>query len=259
MSSGKGRGRRVPAARAGRRTPSRAGRRAWPARPASWGLGSRRRCRRSGGTPSPPSRRPAPSRAQGLCHCTCPGAQWAVVVRPGRAPRLAVICPGRGLAPGASGSPQAPPGRPSAPGLTCLGYGAGGVGAGSLRGPSGALPAGWGGGGRRPLGNLGRRPRRGADVSTRPAPFDPALGAEWHSLPAQHGWCEAAAATSFPPGRLGSPTERCPPRPVVAPASSQPLSVPRPGGGLRGGLRKLFQVRRASGCNLSTSPGRTRS
>lgn len=67
------------------------------------------------------------------------------MVRPGRAPRLAVICSGRGLAPGASGSLQAPPGRPRALGLTRLGYGAGEVGAGNLRGPSGALLAGSGG------------------------------------------------------------------------------------------------------------------
>lgn len=97
------------------------------------------------------------------------------MVRPGRAPRLAVICSGRGLAPGASGSLQAPPGRPRALGLTRLGYGAGEVGAGSLRGPSGALLAGWGT--SVPLGNRGHRPRRGADVSARPAPFDPVLGA----------------------------------------------------------------------------------
>lgn len=85
--SGNGRGRRVPAAGGGGRAPSGGGRRAWPARPASWELG-RCRHRRSGGTPRPPSRRPASGPAPGLCHRTCPGARGgAPAARPGRAPR----------------------------------------------------------------------------------------------------------------------------------------------------------------------------
>lgn len=96
-------------------------------RPASAGLG-----RLSGGTSRPPSRRPAPGLALGLCHCARPGARGAL------APRLGVICPGCGLAPGASGPGRRAPGRPPALGLTRLGYGAGEVGAGSLRGPGGA-------------------------------------------------------------------------------------------------------------------------
>lgn len=190
-----GRRRRVPAARAGGRAPSRAGRRAWPTRPASWGLGRRRR-RRSEGTPRPPSRRPAPGRALGLCHCTCPGARGAWAARPGRAPCRGVSRPRRGLAPCAPGSPQAPPGRPRALGLTRLGYGAGEVGAGSLRGPSGAVGAGVLSGSR----GAGR-----GGVGTRvPAPCPPTrLRAPGDIRPlAEHGWCKAAAAaTSFPPRR----------------------------------------------------------
>lgn len=112
-----------------RRARSGAGRRAWPrgARLPSAGLG-----RLSGGTSRPPSRRPAPGLALGLCHCARPGARGAL------APRLGVICPGCGLAPGASGPGRRAPGRPPALGLTRLGYGAGEVGAGSLRGPGGA-------------------------------------------------------------------------------------------------------------------------
>lgn len=217
----------MPAARTGRRAPSGAGRRASPARPASWGLGHR--CRRSGGTPRPPSRRPAPSPAPGLCRCTCPGARGALAARPRRAPRLAVICPGRGLAPGASGSLRAPPGRPRALGLTRLGYGAGEVGAGSLRGPSGALLADLGD--RSPPGKPGAQAAAGRGRECPPRALRPPLWApSGIRPPAEHGWFKAAAATSFPPNRRGSPTERCPPRPVVAPASPRLLSVPRPGG-----------------------------
>lgn len=226
--SGKGRGRRVPAARAGGGARSGARRRASPARPASWGLGHHCR-RRLGGTPHPPSRRPAPSLALGLCHCTCPGARGAPVVRPGRAPRLAVICSGRGLAPGASGSLQAPPGRPRALGLTRLGYGAGEVGAGSLWGPSGALLAG--SGDQRPPGKPGAQAAAGCGRECPPRALRPRSGRpSGIRPPAEHGWCKAAAATSFPPNRRGSPTERCPPRPFVAPASPRLLSVPGPGG-----------------------------
>lgn len=165
-------GRRVPAAQTGRRAPSGAGRRASPARPASWGLGHR--CRRSGATPRPSSRRPAPSPAPGLCRCTCPGARGALAARPRRAPRLAVICPGRGLAPGASGSLRAPPGRPRALGLTRLGYGAGEVGAGSLRGPSGALLADLGD--RSPPGKPGAQAAAGRGRECPPRALRPRSG-----------------------------------------------------------------------------------
>lgn len=214
---------------AGARAPSGTGRRAWPARPASAGLGRCRCRRRSGGTSRLPSRRPAPGPALGLCHCTCPGARGALAARPGRAPRLGVICPGRGLAPGASG-PRRRPGRPRALGLTRLGYGAGEVGAGSLRGPSGALraclgaasPAGPGaaaGSGRdcppralRPRSErrvaLARRPNMVGAKPRPPLPFRLVGRARPRALPAaaSRGARPPSAALSATAwGRLGEP------------------------------------------------------
>lgn len=192
--------------RAGR---ERAGRRAWPARPASWALGRRRR---PGGTPGLPSRRPALGPAPGLCHCPCPGARGARAARPRGAPRRGVIRPGRGLAPCASGSRRRPQ-------------------AGRARWASATERARWG------RGASGRGRRRG-DVSARPAPSDPALGAERRvPPPAERGGCAAAAATSFPP----------PPARLALPVP--PLAVSRPGATGRGSAGAL-QVRAASGCYL---------
>ncbi|KAM7111736.1 uncharacterized protein WM277_022196 [Molossus nigricans] len=216
---------------AGARAPSGAGRRAWPARPASAGLG---RCRcRSGGTSRLPSRRPAPGLALGLCHCTCPGARGALVARPGRAPRLGVICPGRGLAPGASG-PRRRPGPasragPDPPRLRS-GRGGGGEPPGTERCPAGTL------GGPRPLQDLGQR--RVRDLDALPAPSDPAVSAEWHS-PAGRTWLVQSRGRHFLSAwSAGLVPERCPPRPVVAPARPGPLSVPLPGVG-SGSLSKF--------------------
>lgn len=156
--------------------------------------------------------------------------------REGAAPRGHL--PRRGLAPGAFGSPQAPPGRPRALGLTRLGYGAGEVGAGSLRGPSGALRAGTGPASPR---GPGARAALGGDVSARPVPSDPLWAPGDIRPPAEHGWSKAVAATSFPPCRPGSPTERCRPRPIAAPARSQLHGL---GAGTREPLGEPFQVRR---------------
>lgn len=243
--SGKGRGRRVPAAGAGGRARNPAGRRAWPARPASWGLG---RCRhRPGGTPRPPSRRPAPGLALGPCRCTCPGAPGARAARPGRAPRPGVSGPGRGLAPGASGSPRAPPGRPRALGLTRLGYGAGEVGAGSLRGPSGALLASPGAGspggpGARAAAGWGRvcppralRSRSGRRVAFARRP-------------------NVVGAKPRPPlpfrlaGRARPPSDARCGRSWRPPARGATAWDPAPRG-----LGQPFQVPGASGCNSSPS------
>lgn len=198
--------------RAGR---ERAGRRAWPARPASWALGRRRR---PGGTPGLPSRRPALGPAPGLCHCPCPGARGARAARPRGAPRRGVIRPGRGLAPCASGSRRRPQ-------------------AGRARWASATERARWG------RGASGRGRRRG-DVSARPAPSDPALGAERRvPPPAERGGCAAAAATSFPPRRPGSlsPCRR-----------SRCLGLGRPGGA-RQGLCKFERLR-----DVTSRPGMSR-
>lgn len=84
------------------------------------------------------------------------------------------------------------------------------------------LRSGRGGGGeppgtrRCPAGALGR-PRPLGDVSARPAPSDPALGTERLWPAGRHGWCRAAAATSFAPGRPGSSPSAARPRPLAAP------------------------------------------
>ena len=191
---------------------------AWPARPASWGLG---RCRhRPGGTRRPPSRRPVSGLALGLCRCTCPRAGLEVVGLGRRVPG-GVSGPGRGLAPGASGSPRAPPGpasraRPDPPRLRS-GQGGGGEPLGTERRPAGRPGAGGAG------VPWGFRGAGGGGVGTRvPAPRPPTpLGAQSGiRQPAERGWCKAVAATSFPPRGPGSPTKRCPPRPIVAPGRS---------------------------------------
>lgn len=113
-------------------------------------------------------------------------ARWGLRRRvPGGRRAEGVIRPGRGLAPGAAGSPQAPPGPawragPDPPRLRSE-RGGGGEPPGTERRPAGRR------GGGRPLGVQGRGQRRGGDASARPAPSDPALGAEWHS-PAGRTW-----------------------------------------------------------------------
>lgn len=123
--------------------------------------------------------------------------------------------PRRGLAASASGSPRAPPGRPGALGPTRLGYGAGEVwGRGASR--DRVAPRGWAWGGCRALGGLGGR-CVGGYPSARPVPSDPLWAPGDIRPPAEHGWCRAAATTSSPPRRPGSPGERCGPRPIAVP------------------------------------------
>lgn len=160
---------------------------------------------RGAGPPPPPlgrdlassSRGPAPGLAPGFCPCTCPGARGALAARPGRAPRRGSSARPRPSA-GRLPSPQRP-GRPGALGLPGLGYGAGEVGAGSPGGPSGARLA-------RPGARVPGGPGagQGGDVNARPAPSDPLWVPSGTRPPAEHGWCTAAAATSFPPARSGS-------------------------------------------------------
>lgn len=77
-------------------------------------------------------------------------------------------------------------------------------------------------------------------MSARPAPSDPALGAERRvPPPAERGGCAAAAATSFPPRRPGSPSAR---------RRSRCLGLGRPGGARQGlckfeGLRDVTSSR----------------
>lgn len=85
-----------------------------------------------------------------------------------------------------------------------------------------------------------------------PAPRPPTpLGAPSGIRPlAERGWCKAAAATSFPPPGPGSPTERCPPWPIVAPARCRRYGL---GAGPERGSGSPSKFEGLSACNSSPS------
>lgn len=251
----------MSAAGAGGRAPSWAGRRAWPARPASWGLGRRRRRRRSGGTPRPPSRRPAPGLALGALslHLSRRAGGSGGAPREGGAPRGHLPRPrpsaGRLRVPAGAPGPAWRAG-PDPPRLRS-GRGGGGEPPGTERRPAGRR-------GRVSPGVWGRGLPQGGDVSACPAPCDPVLGAEWH-LPAGRTWLVQSRGRHFlsalPAGLAPRALPAAASRGARPPAATfgAPAWGPAPAG-----ARAPLQVRRAPGCpillprthrRLSEAPG----
>lgn len=152
-SSGKGRGRCVPAAGAGGQSGSERG---WApglaGAPGFLGAGPLPLRRDTASSFPPASTRPGPGALS--LHLSwrtggCGGASREGAAPGGHLPWPRPSARRRRV-------PAAPPGRPRALGLTRLSYGAGEVGAGSLRGPSGALLAGSGAGSPRGAWGAGR-------------------------------------------------------------------------------------------------------
>lgn len=126
-----------------------------------------------------------PARPRGFVTALVQARGGAPAARPGRAPRGGGHPPRPRPSAGRRRVPAGAPGPawragPDPPRLRS-GRGGGGEPPGTERRPAGRR------GGGRPLGVQGRGQRRGGDASARPAPSDPALGAEWHS-PAGRTW-----------------------------------------------------------------------